>query len=82
MVIDHSPEHSLLWVGKILGILPSDGAAEGDIRYEVHAWGSHQRCALSRRQWAPGYYSSGGGYVSYDKRTSKHAAEIIELLHG
>uniref|UniRef100_A0A0G4H9U0 Reverse transcriptase Ty1/copia-type domain-containing protein n=1 Tax=Chromera velia CCMP2878 TaxID=1169474 RepID=A0A0G4H9U0_9ALVE len=82
MVIGRSPEHSLLWVGEILGVLPSDGAAEGDVRYEVHAWGSHQRCALSRRQWAPGYYSSGGGYVSYDKRASKRAAEIVELSHG
>uniref|UniRef100_A0A0G4GIB5 Reverse transcriptase Ty1/copia-type domain-containing protein n=1 Tax=Chromera velia CCMP2878 TaxID=1169474 RepID=A0A0G4GIB5_9ALVE len=33
-------------------------------------------------QWAPGYYSSGGGYVSYDKRASKRAAEIVELSHG
>uniref|UniRef100_A0A0G4HPK0 Reverse transcriptase Ty1/copia-type domain-containing protein n=1 Tax=Chromera velia CCMP2878 TaxID=1169474 RepID=A0A0G4HPK0_9ALVE len=82
MVIGRSLEHSLLWVGEILGVLPSDGAAEGDVRYEVHVWGSHQRCALSRRQWAPGYYSSGGGYVSYDKRASKRAAEIVELSHG
>uniref|UniRef100_A0A0G4IDX3 Uncharacterized protein n=1 Tax=Chromera velia CCMP2878 TaxID=1169474 RepID=A0A0G4IDX3_9ALVE len=37
MVIGRSPEHSLLWVGEIFGILPSDGAAEGDVRYEVHA---------------------------------------------
>uniref|UniRef100_A0A0G4IDL2 Reverse transcriptase Ty1/copia-type domain-containing protein n=1 Tax=Chromera velia CCMP2878 TaxID=1169474 RepID=A0A0G4IDL2_9ALVE len=82
MVIGRSPEHSLLWVGEILGILPSDGATEGDVRYEVHAWGSHQRYALSCRQWAPGYYSSGGGYVLYNKRASKHAAEIVELSHG
>uniref|UniRef100_A0A0G4IFZ6 Uncharacterized protein n=1 Tax=Chromera velia CCMP2878 TaxID=1169474 RepID=A0A0G4IFZ6_9ALVE len=82
MVIGRSPKHSLLWVGEIFGVLPSDGAAEGDVRYEVHAWGSHQRCALSYRQWAPGYYFSGGGYVSYDKHASKRAAEIVELLHG
>uniref|UniRef100_A0A0G4G5S1 Uncharacterized protein n=1 Tax=Chromera velia CCMP2878 TaxID=1169474 RepID=A0A0G4G5S1_9ALVE len=43
MVIGRSPEHLLLWVGEILGVLPSDRAAEGDVRYEVHAWGSHQR---------------------------------------
>uniref|UniRef100_A0A0G4HX30 Reverse transcriptase Ty1/copia-type domain-containing protein n=1 Tax=Chromera velia CCMP2878 TaxID=1169474 RepID=A0A0G4HX30_9ALVE len=82
MVIGRSPEHSLLWVGEILGVLPSDGAAEGDVWYEVHAWGSHQQCALFRRQWAPGYYSLGGGYVSYNKRASKRAAEIVELSHG
>uniref|UniRef100_A0A0G4GI75 Reverse transcriptase Ty1/copia-type domain-containing protein n=1 Tax=Chromera velia CCMP2878 TaxID=1169474 RepID=A0A0G4GI75_9ALVE len=35
MVIGRSPKHSLLWVGEILGILPSDGAAEGDVRYKV-----------------------------------------------
>uniref|UniRef100_A0A0G4IEQ5 Integrase catalytic domain-containing protein n=1 Tax=Chromera velia CCMP2878 TaxID=1169474 RepID=A0A0G4IEQ5_9ALVE len=82
MVIGHSPEHSLLWVGETLGVLLSDGAAQGDVWYEVHAWGSHQRCALSCRQWAPGYYSSGGGYVSYNKRASKRAVEIVELSHG
>uniref|UniRef100_A0A0G4F1A4 Uncharacterized protein n=1 Tax=Chromera velia CCMP2878 TaxID=1169474 RepID=A0A0G4F1A4_9ALVE len=82
MVIGRSPKHSLLWVGEILGVLPSDRAAEGDVRYEVYAWGSHQRYVLSCRQWAPGYYSSGGGYVSYDKRASKRVAEIVELSHG
>uniref|UniRef100_A0A0G4F9H3 Reverse transcriptase Ty1/copia-type domain-containing protein n=1 Tax=Chromera velia CCMP2878 TaxID=1169474 RepID=A0A0G4F9H3_9ALVE len=35
MVIGRSPEHSLLWVGEILGVLPSDGAAEGDVRNEI-----------------------------------------------
>uniref|UniRef100_A0A0G4IDK7 Integrase catalytic domain-containing protein n=1 Tax=Chromera velia CCMP2878 TaxID=1169474 RepID=A0A0G4IDK7_9ALVE len=81
MVIGRSPEHSLLWVEEILSVLPSDGATEGDVQYEVHVWGSHQRCALSRRRWAPGYYSSGGGYVSHDKCASKRAAEIVELSH-
>uniref|UniRef100_A0A0G4IAC4 Reverse transcriptase Ty1/copia-type domain-containing protein n=1 Tax=Chromera velia CCMP2878 TaxID=1169474 RepID=A0A0G4IAC4_9ALVE len=81
MVIGHSPKHSLLWVEEILGVLPSDGAAEGDVWYEVHVWGSHQRCTLSHRQWAPGYYSSGGRYVLYDKRASKHVVEIVELSH-
>uniref|UniRef100_A0A0G4HH11 Integrase catalytic domain-containing protein n=1 Tax=Chromera velia CCMP2878 TaxID=1169474 RepID=A0A0G4HH11_9ALVE len=80
MIVGRSPEAGLLWVGEICRVLP--GPHDSDtIKYEVHAWETYQRCVLSRRQWAPGYYSSGGAYVTYDTRAKKRKAELVELLH-
>uniref|UniRef100_A0A0G4HVD1 Integrase catalytic domain-containing protein n=1 Tax=Chromera velia CCMP2878 TaxID=1169474 RepID=A0A0G4HVD1_9ALVE len=80
MIVGRSPEAGLLWVGEIHRVLP--GLRDSDtIKYEVHTWGTYQRCVLSRRQWAPGYYSSGGAYVTYDTRAKKREAELVELLH-
>uniref|UniRef100_A0A0G4H2R7 Integrase catalytic domain-containing protein n=1 Tax=Chromera velia CCMP2878 TaxID=1169474 RepID=A0A0G4H2R7_9ALVE len=80
MIVGRSPKAGLLWVGEIRRVLP--GPRDLDtIKYEVHAWGTYQHCVLSRRQWAPGYYSSGGAYVTYDTRVKKREAELVELLH-
>uniref|UniRef100_A0A0G4HPT3 Integrase catalytic domain-containing protein n=1 Tax=Chromera velia CCMP2878 TaxID=1169474 RepID=A0A0G4HPT3_9ALVE len=80
MIVGRSPEAGLLWVGEIRCVLP--GPRDSDtIKYEVHAWRTYQRCVLSRRQWAPGYYSSGFAYVTYDTRAKKREAELVELSH-
>mmetsp|Transcript_266 Transcript_266/g.646 ORF Transcript_266/g.646 Transcript_266/m.646 type:complete len:756 (-) Transcript_266:1164-3431(-) len=80
MIVGRSPEAGLLWVGEIRRVLP--GLYDSDtIKYEVHAWGIYQHCVLSRRQWALGYYSSGGAYVTYDTRAKKREAELVELSH-
>uniref|UniRef100_A0A0G4GDC8 Uncharacterized protein n=1 Tax=Chromera velia CCMP2878 TaxID=1169474 RepID=A0A0G4GDC8_9ALVE len=48
MVMASSPEHSLLWVREVHGVVPSDDDSR-DFFYEVHAWGTHQKCALEKR---------------------------------
>uniref|UniRef100_A0A0G4GQN4 Reverse transcriptase Ty1/copia-type domain-containing protein n=1 Tax=Chromera velia CCMP2878 TaxID=1169474 RepID=A0A0G4GQN4_9ALVE len=81
MVVASSPEHSLLWVGEVHGAVPS-GDDSRDFLYEVHAWGTHQKCALKKRAWYPGHYVAGGSYVTYDSRGRRTDPEIVELHHS
>uniref|UniRef100_A0A0G4HWB8 Integrase catalytic domain-containing protein n=1 Tax=Chromera velia CCMP2878 TaxID=1169474 RepID=A0A0G4HWB8_9ALVE len=81
MVVASSPEYSLLWVGEVHRAV-SSGDDSRDFLYEVHAWGTHQKCALEKRAWYPGHYMAGGFYITYDSRGCRTDPEIVELRHS